>query len=94
MSHNKLKTAIRARQAETGESYTAARAAVLAARGLPPDTPTSSTAKRAKEQRIRDEYGEHLGVPEAPPVEIGPASFGAAAPPAEIVTRRRGREQP
>lgn len=35
MPHNKLKTAIRARQAETGESYTAARGAVLAARGLP-----------------------------------------------------------
>lgn len=38
---NKLKTAIRARQAATGESYVAARAAVLAEKGLPHNHPTS-----------------------------------------------------
>ncbi len=37
MPHNKLKSAIRACQAATGESYTTARAAVLAERGLPPE---------------------------------------------------------
>ncbi len=98
MSQNKLKQAIRARQATTGESYTTARAAVLAERGLPPDTITSKATERRKERQIAEEYSGHLGValdgtPEPPRYRVAPglASPRPASAEPEVAVKAHGR---
>lgn len=98
MPHNKLKSAIRARQAATGESYTTARAAVLAERGLPPDTITSKATERRKERQIAEEYSGHLGVgldgtPEPLRYRVAPGLASPRPAPAspEVVVKSHGR---
>lgn len=81
MSKNRIQQAARERMKNTGESYTAARLAVLAERGLSPTTPTSRNGLKRKQARIDAEYpAEVLGVqpepeyvwapqPKHPPIE-------------------------
>lgn len=91
MPNNKLKTKIRERMAETGEKYSVARLAVLAARGLPPDHPTSVTTARKREARIVAEYGEHLGIEVVTPAqEKARAAADTRHAPAPVVETRVG----
>ena len=67
MSKNPIQKAARARMKVTGESYTAARLAVLAERGLPPSTPTSRNGLKRQQAMLDAEYPpEVLGVPPEP----------------------------
>lgn len=52
MSKNPLQKAARARMKVTGESYTAARLAVLAEKGLSPTTPTSRNGLKRKQAML------------------------------------------
>lgn len=81
MSKHPIQRAARARMKVTGESYTAARLAVLAERGLSPTTPTSRNGLKRKQALLDADYPpEVLGVspepvwvwapqPKHPPVE-------------------------